>query len=336
MTQTPDDQATVTLSLAEAEALSRRVLEHHGLSPDDAAAVSRTIVAGQRDDCQSHGLYRLLVCAHTLRSGKVATDAVPVITSPSPAVVRADARRRLCPARVRGRAAAVRGKGAYAAGWRRWRSPIACISRRCGQRSRRWWRTAWWCCAAPPATPGSRLQAAPSPCSAPTRSPSAGRARATPRSCSTSPPARWRAARSNCTGGRARRSPMAGASMPMARPPTMREAALAGAMLTFGGHKGSALSLMIELIAGPLIGDMTSAESMAVRRRRRRIAARRRAVPRARPRRLSGRCRRATSGARRAAVRCDHRHGGKAALAAPLCGAGAYGGGGNAGAEGLV
>jgi LDH2 family malate/lactate/ureidoglycolate dehydrogenase len=34
-------------------------------------------------------------------------------------------------------------------------------------------------------------------------------------------------------------------------------------MLTFGGHKGSALSAMIELIAGPLIGDFTSAESRA-------------------------------------------------------------------------
>jgi delta1-piperideine-2-carboxylate reductase len=34
-------------------------------------------------------------------------------------------------------------------------------------------------------------------------------------------------------------------------------------MLAFGGHKGSALSAMIELLAGPLIGDLTSAESMA-------------------------------------------------------------------------
>lgn len=34
-------------------------------------------------------------------------------------------------------------------------------------------------------------------------------------------------------------------------------------MLTFGGHKGSALAAMVELIAGPLIGDMTSAESLA-------------------------------------------------------------------------
>ena len=34
-------------------------------------------------------------------------------------------------------------------------------------------------------------------------------------------------------------------------------------MLTFGGHKGSALSAMIELLAGPLIGDMLSIESKA-------------------------------------------------------------------------
>ncbi|PCR45278.1 hypothetical protein CQA88_32170, partial [Klebsiella pneumoniae] len=30
---------------------------------------------------------------------------------------------------------------------------------------------------------------------------------------------------------------------------------LNGAMLTFGGHKGSALAAMVELLAGPLIGD---------------------------------------------------------------------------------
>ena len=34
-------------------------------------------------------------------------------------------------------------------------------------------------------------------------------------------------------------------------------------MLPFGGYKGSALTLMIEILAGPLIGDLTSAESMA-------------------------------------------------------------------------
>src|SRR5699024_10106020 len=47
------------------------------------------------------------------------------------------------------------------------------------------------------------------------------------------------------------------------RPTTDAAAILAGSMLTFGGHKGSALATMIELLAGPLIGDMTSRESMA-------------------------------------------------------------------------
>lgn len=40
-------------------------------------------------------------------------------------------------------------------------------------------------------------------------------------------------------------------------------AVLAGAMLPFGGHKGSALATMIELLAGPFIGDRTSRQSAA-------------------------------------------------------------------------
>lgn len=40
------------------------------------------------------------------------------------------------------------------------------------------------------------------------------------------------------------------------------QAALDGAMLTFGAYKGSALSTMIELLAGPLIGDLTSQDSL--------------------------------------------------------------------------
>jgi len=45
------------------------------------------------------------------------------------------------------------------------------------------------------------------------------------------------------------------------QPTTDPAAAMRGAMLTFGGHKGSALSAMVELLAGPLLGDLTSLES---------------------------------------------------------------------------
>ena len=45
---------------------------------------------------------------------------------------------------------------------------------------------------------------------------------------------------------------------PDGRPTTDPAAALAGAMLPFGGHKGSALGTMIELLGACLIGDLTS------------------------------------------------------------------------------
>lgn len=61
---------------------------------------------------------------------------------------------------------------------------------------------------------------------------------------------------------KARRSPPEWAIDAEGRPTTDPKAALQGAMRTFGGHKGSALAAMVELLGGALIGDMTSRESM--------------------------------------------------------------------------
>ncbi|MBX2886000.1 MAG: Ldh family oxidoreductase [Granulosicoccus sp.] len=44
-------------------------------------------------------------------------------------------------------------------------------------------------------------------------------------------------------------------------PTTDPAAALEGAQLPFGGHKGSSLALMVELLAGALLGDLFSFES---------------------------------------------------------------------------
>lgn len=46
-------------------------------------------------------------------------------------------------------------------------------------------------------------------------------------------------------------------------PTTDPAAALEGAQLPFGGHKGASLALMVELLAGALIGDLFSVESSA-------------------------------------------------------------------------
>ena len=72
--------------------LSRRILRGRGLSPDHAEAVTRTIVAGERDGCASHGAYRLIVCAATLATGKAAPDAEPAVIDAAPALARVDAR----------------------------------------------------------------------------------------------------------------------------------------------------------------------------------------------------------------------------------------------------
>jgi LDH2 family malate/lactate/ureidoglycolate dehydrogenase len=48
---------------------------------------------------------------------------------------------------------------------------------------------------------------------------------------------------------------------PDGEPTTDPATALAGAQLPFGGHKGAAIALMIELLAGALIGDLFSYEA---------------------------------------------------------------------------
>ena len=47
------------------------------------------------------------------------------------------------------------------------------------------------------------------------------------------------------------------------KPTTDPAAALNGAQLPFGAHKGASLALMVELLAGALIGDLFSSESSA-------------------------------------------------------------------------
>jgi len=74
-----NDQSDIALSLDDVAMLSRAALSRLGLADAHVEAVTATIVAGERDGCASHGIYRLLVCADTLATGKVAKDAVPVV-----------------------------------------------------------------------------------------------------------------------------------------------------------------------------------------------------------------------------------------------------------------
>ena len=80
----------VRMTLDELRELARQKLRAVGLPADHADAVAETMVAGERDGCTSHGVYRLLVVAHSVRSGVVVPDAVPVASEPANALVRVD------------------------------------------------------------------------------------------------------------------------------------------------------------------------------------------------------------------------------------------------------
>ncbi|WP_213979697.1 Ldh family oxidoreductase [Sphingomonas sp. dw_22] len=253
---------TETMTLDAVRALARSVLARFGLSPAHVDAVAETMVAGERDGCASHGIYRLLVCAHTIRAGKVRLDAEPVAEDCAPALVRVHAdggyaqlafalgRPLLAQkARRHGIAAlAINNCVHFAALW----PEVEVLAER--------GLVAFAC------TP-SHAWVAPAGGTAPifgTNPIAFGWPRPGGH------PYVFDFATSAVARGEIELHRRAGEPIPpgwgidaAGAPTTDAEAALAGAMLTFGGHKGSALATMVELIAGPLIGDMTSRESIA-------------------------------------------------------------------------
>ncbi|HET8612287.1 MAG TPA: Ldh family oxidoreductase [Sphingomonas sp.] len=252
----------VALSLGEVAELSRAVLTRHGLSPAHAEAVTRTIVAGERDECASHGVYRLIVCAATLAKGSVVPDAEPELEDVAPALARVHAGggyaqlafERGLPllvekARACGIAAlAINNCVHFAALWPEIEAVAAegLVALACTP-SHAWVAPAG----------GKRPLFGTNPIAFGWPRPGGY-------------PFVFDFATSAVARGEIELHRRAGKPIPEGwgldpdgNPTTDAAAALAGAMLPFGGHKGSALSAMVELIAGPLIGDMTSAESLA-------------------------------------------------------------------------
>lgn len=252
----------VALTLAEADALARTVLQALGLAPDHAAAVAQTMVAGERDGCTSHGLYRLLVAANSVERGVVVPDAMPQVSEPAPALVRVD------------------GKGGFA------QLPFAQGMPLLVEKARRYGIAAMalnnvvhfaalW-----PEVEALAEQGLVALAFTPSHAwvaPEGG----TQPVFGTNPiafgwprpkgaPFVFDFATSAVARGEIELHRRAGKAIPpdwgydaQGNPSTDAKAVLDGAMRTFGAHKGSALAALVELVAGPLIGDMTSAESLA-------------------------------------------------------------------------
>lgn len=63
----------------------------HGMSPVNAAAIAHVVMAAERDGSLSHGIFRIPSYVTTLKSGYVDGHAVPVVHDAAPSVVRVNA-----------------------------------------------------------------------------------------------------------------------------------------------------------------------------------------------------------------------------------------------------
>ena len=80
----------VNLSLSEIHDLALEAFTQNGCDPQNAGALTRTVVAAERDGSHSHGLFRVPGYVASLRSGKVNGAADPQISNKSPVIVNAN------------------------------------------------------------------------------------------------------------------------------------------------------------------------------------------------------------------------------------------------------
>ena len=251
----------IVLSLDDVHAIAMRVLTHNGMSDAHARAIANVIMQGQRDECHSHGVYRLLVCVRSLRKGKVDPQETPTLRPLSSSIVAVDAHRGFSllsfetglPVLVEmtsqhGIAAmAINNCYHFSALLPEVEAIAAAGLAGIAMNPSHSW-------VAPEG--GNRPVFGTNPI-----------AFAWPRPGRT--PFVFDFATSAIARGDIELHAKQGKPIPShwaidvdGQPTTDPKVALQGAMRTFGGHKGSALAAMVELLGGAMIGDMTSQESM--------------------------------------------------------------------------
>lgn len=252
--------ADVNLTLEEADALVMRVLLANGCNDANARAVADTVMAAERDICHSHGIFRIPGYIASLRSGKVDGKADPTVRRIAPGVIEVDGRGGFAPL------ALARG-----------REPLIELAREQGIAALAlrdiYHFAALWVEVEPMAEAG--LAAFAWTAATPMVAPAGG----TKPLFGTNPMAfAWpRKGGGTMAFDMATAATARGEIMIMARdgkqaplgagidaegnPTTDPNAILAGAQLPFGGYKGSAIAMMIELLVGALIGDKLSFEA---------------------------------------------------------------------------
>lgn len=253
----------IRISLDDAHELAERACLSAGFSPAHAAAIARTVTAAERDEAVSHGLFRIPFYVRALREAGVSADAEPEFSQTAPAVLRADCGYAFSPLALE--------RGAPRLAARARDAGIAALSVVNAYNVAALWPEVERLAA-------DGLVAMAFTASLSYVAPAGGReplygtnpmAFAWPREGR--PPLVFDQASSASARGEIQVRMRDGDSIPEGwaidpdgRPTTDPAAALAGAQLPFGGHKGSSIALMIELLAGALLGDLFSFEATEV------------------------------------------------------------------------
>ncbi|MFT0850396.1 Ldh family oxidoreductase [Achromobacter sp. F4_2707] len=82
---------TVRIPVEALRTLLARIFERHGTSAEAAAILARNVADAQRDGADSHGVFRMPAYVSTLASGWVDGQAVPVVTDAAPGFISVDA-----------------------------------------------------------------------------------------------------------------------------------------------------------------------------------------------------------------------------------------------------
>jgi delta1-piperideine-2-carboxylate reductase len=86
------DTAVTQIAFADLQALLHRIFVRHGCSETVAASLAFNCASAQRDGAHSHGVFRIPGYVSTLASGWVDGQAVPVVSDVASGYVRVDAR----------------------------------------------------------------------------------------------------------------------------------------------------------------------------------------------------------------------------------------------------
>ncbi|MDX1528073.1 MAG: Ldh family oxidoreductase [Gammaproteobacteria bacterium] len=251
---------TVRLSLDEVHALALEALIANGFSRGQARAIADIVTAAERDLCGTHGLFRISFYLNALNNPEVNPTAVPVVTELAPAVVHVDGGFGFAPLALE------IGTGPLVEKARTQGIAALCLNNI-------YHIAALWPEVERIAEQG--LAAFAFTAALPYVAPAGGTkplygtnpmAFAWPRK--DQPPMVFDQASSVSARGEiqvhlrdGKPIPEGWAIGPEGEATTDPEVALKGAQLAFGGHKGAAIALMVELLAGALVGDLFSFEA---------------------------------------------------------------------------